>query len=50
MEHFWTLTYLGSNDRIGVDRFDDEDEAREAWSIADRPLFLDEVWRIQSRF
>jgi hypothetical protein len=48
MKTFWVLTYLGYNDQIGRDYFDNEGEAREAWQIADRPMFLDEVRRLES--
>jgi hypothetical protein len=37
------------NDKIGTDRFDDEDDAKAAWWIASRPMFLDQVIRYESR-
>lgn len=50
MKIFWVLTYMDVNDRICQDRFDNEDDARSAWYIADRALFLDEVRRIESAY
>ncbi|WNN94544.1 hypothetical protein SEA_LEWANDO_41 [Arthrobacter phage Lewando] len=45
MEHFWILVYLDAQDKVGRDKFDNEEDARAAWYIADHPLFLDEVYR-----
>jgi len=49
MQTFWVLTYMDVNDRIGRDRFDNEDDARAAWDIASWPMFLDEVNRLEDR-
>jgi hypothetical protein len=49
MKHFWVLSYLDVNDKLHQERFDDGEEAREAWHIAYRPLFLDEVYRHEER-
>lgn len=48
MKTFWVLTFLDVNDRIWQDRFDNEEDARAAWYIADRPMFLDEVTRYEA--
>jgi hypothetical protein len=47
METFWVLTYLDVNDRVGTDRFSNEQDATSAWYIANRPMFLDEVTRLK---
>ena len=49
MEIFWVLTYIDDEDQIYRQKFDNEDAARSAWYAADRPLFLDQVYRYESR-
>lgn len=49
MKTFWVLTYLDVNDKLDTERFDNEDAAEHAFKfVADRPLFLDKVTRVQS--
>jgi hypothetical protein len=47
-ETFWVLTYLGEQDKMATMRFDNIEEALNAWTFGvTRPLFLDEVSRIR---